>query len=376
MRGQRKRQLKQINSYAQHGDSQINRERLDKAIYGYLNSRTVRALAIAELENVDPLKMASRVNELRAQMDASLSWDETLANCCKHIRWNYQPKSSRGVRQVCSLPTHLKAWNKIVKCLIEAIHSTGPHIADCRGRGRDWQIKQITQVLTRRGLSVVVADVTNAFASVQPDALYQFLNLPDELIRGALDARSFTFSHNIEKSRGEVSSKYPRLRLPNSGMPPQGLMQGSPTSNAVFGLLLIDLPDQLPENLGCFVYCDNIVVVTEDERTAQSVNYALAEYFIRHPAGPFSIKSEIECYNAFGFDHLGYWFHWPCDRPRVALSTKNSNRFNRSLEEPSEDRLNGMEYVRACFPACTQDAMDFYELVASELASTRSRRKL
>ena len=184
MRRQRARQLRQIGNYAKGGDGQINRERLQKAIDRYLNSRTVRALAIAETERVGVEEMAERANALRAEMDASLPWDEALANCCKHIRWNYRPKSTPGVRQVCSLPTHLKAWNKITNRLIEAIHSTEPHIADWRGRGRDWQIKQITDVLTRSNLSVVVADVTNAFASVQPDALYQFLNLPDELIRG------------------------------------------------------------------------------------------------------------------------------------------------------------------------------------------------
>ncbi|MEP3422936.1 MAG: reverse transcriptase domain-containing protein [Erythrobacter sp.] len=375
MRRQQARQLRQIEGYAQGGEGKINRERLQKAIDRYLNSRTVRALAIAEAERVGVEEIAARANALRAEMDVSLPWDEALANCCKNIRWNYRPKSTPGVRQVCSLRTHLKAWNKIAKRLIEAIHSTKLHIADWRGRGRDWQIKRITDVLTRPGLSVVIADVTDAFASVQPDALYQFLNLPDALIRGALDARSFTFSQNVEKSRDEVFSKYPLLRLPNSGMPPQGLMQGSPTSNAIFGVLFDDLPDQIPENLGCFAYCDNIVVVTEGGQSAQSVSESLAEYFTRHPAGSFSLKSEIECLNTLGFDHLGYWFRWSHDRLRVALSAKNTNLFYRSLEEPRENGLNGMDYVRSCFAACSQEAVDFYEMEASELAPIMSHSR-
>ena len=115
--------------------------------------------------------------------------------------------------------------------------------------------------------------------------------------------------------------------------------------------------------------------MTEDEQSAQLVSYALAEYFTRHPAGSFSLKSEIECLNTLGFDHLGYWFRWSHDRLRVALSAKNSNRFYRSLEEPRENGLNGMDYVLSCFAACSQEAVDFYELEASELAPIMSHSR-
>ncbi|KWV91749.1 hypothetical protein AUC45_11125 [Erythrobacter sp. YT30] len=364
MRRQQKRQLKQIESYSKGGSGKINRERLNKAVQGYLNSRTVRALAIAKAEGVEDNEMASRANALRAKLDAAQDWKSALANCRKHVRWHYEPKSYLGVRQVCSLPTHLKAWHMITKRLLEATHSPGKHIADWSGRGRDRQIKHITEILTCQSLSVVVADVSSAFGSVQPAALHQFLDLPDELIRGALDARTFTFSQNVKKSRDEVFLKYPCYRLPSSGIPPQGLLQGSPASNAIFGVLLNDLAHQLPESLGCFVYCDNIVVVTENEHRAQSVSNALAEYFIRHPAGPFSIKSEIKCLSNSGFEHLGYAFRWSYDRPWVGMSEKNYDRFFSSLEHPSSVGPNGMDYLEACFSACTHEAVWSYARTA------------
>lgn len=366
MKRQQRKQLKQIKSYAEGGNGEINRQRLAKAMEGYLNSRTVRALAIAEVEKVPDNEACSRINALRTQMDQNLHWKEALASCDRRISWHYQPKSYLGVRQVCSLPQPLKAWNIIIKRVIAATHTVGPHIADWRGRGRDHHVQQIAEVLTRPNLSVVIADVKDAFGSVAPDALYQFLNLPDDLIRGAIDARFFAFSHDVEKSRREVLSHYPQYRLRPQGAPPQGLLQGSPTSNAIFSVLLNDLPDQLSENIGCFVYCDNIIVVTETQQSALAVRKSLVEYFIRHPAGPFTLPVEIRSLARDGFDHLGYSFRWLRGQPWIGMSEKNSDSFFSRLEEPPSEGLGGMDYLEACFSSCTPQAISDYTFTAME----------
>lgn len=364
---QQRKMLARIESFAKGGDGQINRERFDKAVNGYLNSRMVRAIAIVKAEGVDAKKKPIRIASLRARMDETLDWRQALALCRKRVRWHYQPKSRQRVRQICSLPTDLKAWNSITKRLIEAIHPVRPHIGDWRGRGRDHQIRELATVLTRGDLSIVVADVSDAFDTVQPDALYEFLDIPHELIRGALDTRSFTFVENVEKSRSEVFAVYPHYRLPFEGAIPQGLLQGSPASNAIFGVLLNDLPDHLPENLGCFVYCDNIVVVTDNRGSAQSVKDALVEYFARHPAGPFLLAPSIESLAPMGFDHLGYWFRWDDDRLWIGMTPKHYGKFLHSLETGAPYIRRGMQFVHSCFAACSEDALFQYEYEASEL---------
>jgi len=364
---QQKKMLTRIESFARCGDSQINRERFDNAINGYLNSRLVRAIAIAEAEDVDAVDMPERIAWLRADMDDTIGWKEALASVSKQIRWHYQPKSRRRVRKICSLPTGLKAWNSVTKRLIEAVHPVRPHIGDWRRRGRDHQIREIAEVLTHGDISVVVADVSDAFDTVRSDALYEFLNIPHEVIRGALDARSFTFVENVVKSRSEVFASYPHFRLPSEGAIPQGLLQGSPASNAIFGVLLNDLPDHLPENLGCFVYCDNIIVVADDRGSAQLVQDALVEYFTRHPAGPFFLTASIEGLAPMGFDHLGYWFRWDHDRLWIGMTPRHYGKFIYSLGAEAPYNLRGMQFVHSCFPACSEDALFQYEYEASEL---------
>ena len=135
----------------------------------------------------------------------------------------------------------------------------------------------------------------------------------------------------------------------------------------MFSVLLNDLPDHIPENLGCFVYCDNIVVVTDDRRSAQLVKDALAEYFARHPAGPFSLKSSIKSLSPMGFDHLGYWFRWNHDRLWVGMATQNHDKFIQSVQAQKPNGLSGLRYVRSCFSSCSEDALFQYELEECEM---------
>jgi hypothetical protein len=97
------------------------------------------------------------------------------------------------------------------------------------------------------------------------------------------------------------------------------------------------------------------------------VKDALAEYFARHPAGPFSLVSSIESLSPMGFDHLGYWFRWNHDRLWVGMATQNYGKFIQSLQVRELNRLSGLQYVRSCFSSCSEDALFQYECDEGEM---------
>lgn len=226
------------------------------------------------------------------------------------ISFFHKPRSTSGVRKICSLPETLKMWHTVASDLIVAQHQPRPHIGDWRGRGRDRQIDQIRSALVSSRQAVVCADIKHAFASVNFDAVYELPFLPEPLIRRAIDYRSHRF---MRREKGELlwdvtraacNSDYDEMHVALERSP-SGLLEGSPASNAIFSVLLDDLPDHLDDGIQAFVYCDNIILLAPTMSCAQRAEEALLRYLSGHRAGPFEIRSSISQVSQ-RFEHLGY----------------------------------------------------------------------
>lgn len=283
-----------------------------------------------------------------------------------------KPRSTSGVRKICALPDTLKMWHMMAHDLIAAQHQPRPHIGDWRGRGRDWQIDQIRSALVSSRQAVVCADITHAFASVNVDALYELPYLPEPLTRRAIDYRSHRF---IRRERSEYAWEAIRAACNNDHVDvhgvlersPSGLMEGSPASNAIFSVLLDDLPDHVGEGIQAFVYCDNIILIAPTMSCAQRAEEALVRYLAGHRAGPFEVRSSVERVTQ-RFEHLGYTLRrLPGSPPDVGISRNGWLKFVDRLFEEPRDLDAALQWLKASYGRCYYSSwLEFLQLASRE----------
>lgn len=288
------------------------------------------------------------------------------------VTYFHKARSTEGVRKICRFGDVEKMWHRIARDLIVAQHQPRPHIGDWVDRGRDRQIDQIRSVLTSSRQAVVCADVTRAFASVNIDAVYDLPYLPEPLTRRVIDYRSHRF---IRRDRSEYARELAHAvrneDLVYDGVydgvlerSPSGLMEGSPASNAIFSVLLDDLPDHLEEGIQAFVYCDNIVLIAPSMSRALRAKDDLVRYFTGHRAGPFEIRSSVARVSE-RFEHLGYTLRrLPGLPPDVGIARNGWLKLVvRLLDEP-RDVGEAAKWLKASYGRCYYSSLrEFLQVV-------------
>jgi len=220
------------------------------------------------------------------------------------VEWWQEPKrSGRGFRPVCKLPPRLLAEHYLVKLVLEAQLVPNQHLYGIKRRGRDVEAQQIKRAAEEGYRWCSVGDLRDCFQSVDPEALYDTLPLPRNVIGNCLDYRRLTFQQTIENEADTIPFTH---RRPNG---PRGLIQGSPTSNVALALLLNDLPAAVaPHDCKVFLISDNLFIASRDQETGRMINTLVQEYFSGHRAGPFELHQTHSSAIENGIEHQGYFF--------------------------------------------------------------------
>jgi hypothetical protein len=226
---------------------------------------------------------------------------------------------------------------------------------------------EIASALTSEQQAVVCADIRCAFASVNIDAAYDLPFLPRPLIRRAIDYRSHQFVRRERSDARDVAL----ASSSNLEMPPSGLMEGSPVSNAIFSVFMDDLTDHVGECIRVFSYCDNIILIAPSMSQAQQAEAALVAYFTSHRAGPFEVVTSVQSI-CEPFDHLGYEMQWQ-NELEVRLSMTNWRRFMERLERGQIAEARTL--LRTSFPACSASHRWCYDQVIAHEAAFRQNQR-
>lgn len=272
------------------------------------------------------------------------------------VKWHHKPRRTSGFRKICSFSDNEKLWHLLARDLIVAQHNPRSHVGDWKARGRDAQMTEIIQAITSGKQAVVCADICRAFASVNIGAVYNLPFLPEALTRRAIDYRSHRFER---RERSAYALAVALAALQDLEVSPSGLMEGSPASNAIFSVLLDDLPDHLGKCIQAFVYCDNIILLAPNMLQAQQAEQALAAYLTSHRAGPFSIISCVQSV-CEPFEHLGYELQWQ-NEVEVRLSTHNWLRLMKMVD--SGELSGALEWLGTSFRSCTPHSRLLHEQI-------------
>lgn len=339
--------LGKIAGLSRAGNSAIITSMLQREISMFLNSHEVQSATLFKIWNKKlGTKKAMQFWEERQLAPIVCSKVNRLPP--EPISWRPKERSTSGFRKICSLPSTLKMWHVLANDLLRAQHRPRPHIGDWAGRGRDRQVRDIANSIVAHDQWLVIADVRRAFQTVNVDALYELPYLPQTLIRRAIDYRSLTFTGGIG---GTPAWDVPSSLHDYLEMAPVGILEGSPASNALFSVLLDDLPDHLDDTIKVFVYCDNIILLAPSQTQAQQAAATLDRYFVVHPAGPFELTSECRPVWA-GFDHLGYSIrHQPEGETIIDLGPQNWKKLNERLRDPAQSKADVKKWLGGSFGA-------------------------
>lgn len=329
-------------------------ERVGLLIENYLNNQMVQLAVVDELLT-DAHGEADR-SERWAQQLSLLAAQRRYDRLRQPIEWFYKRKSAGDFRKVCDLPVGTKLFHSLAKDILTTVHSPREHIGDWPERGRDWTVQRLAEQLSRSPTQfAIVTDIRSCFASINPDALYQLPHLSERFIRIVLDSRSQRF---VQKREERMDCRIGTLCISEREATPRGLLEGSPTSNAILAILLDDLADQFEPEVSVFVYCDNIVLVAANEEMAKRAGRALRRYVAAGRLGCLSLHQT----GAFirpvteAFDLLGYSFRVRHDGYlRVDLSDKNSVKFLARLGDQGNSPELMFQRLHSSFPALSDE---------------------
>nr|WP_298931132.1 reverse transcriptase domain-containing protein [uncultured Erythrobacter sp.] len=355
----KRRLLTKIKVRGRAAQSTIGRPLLKKEIDRFLASHATQSLALYKIWQKEDRETA--MSQWRQWQSPSVPYKLQRLSVGK-MAWYPKKRSTSGFRKICLLPTQLKMWHSLAKDLVCALYETGPHIGGWPGRSRDKQVREVAGVITSRDQWVVVADVVKAFASFNPNTIYQLHSLPENLLRRAIDSRRLKFTGGMRSNPAWAPDK---SMCDDLEMGPTGLLEGSPASNAIFSVFMDDLPDHMPDGITPFVYCDNIILVCPSEALAQQAATSLVEYLSRHQAGPFEVR--YDCQPVWHeFDHLGYSIRHNGGFTSLGLASKNWMKLQRKIEGVAEGKIEPLEWLRTSFAALQEHERFPYEMMIAD----------
>lgn len=343
-----RRLLNKIGHRSQVCGNAITAELRAREIERFLAAHAVQSAALYDIWADE--YGAGQAEEWRSARQQGLIYNYDYRRLrARPVEWYPKRRGTSGFRKICMFGSEEKMWHRLARDLIRAQHQPREHIGDWRGRGRDDQMKKLIAAIKSPWQAVVVADIRRAFEHVNVDAIYDLHHLPEPLIRRAIDHRTHRFVCRERSHRqGDVG-------LPDDvdtiGVVPSGLMEGSPASNAIFSVLMDDLPDHLDKAIQAFVYCDNIVLLAPNISQAQRASNSLVRYLSDHRAGPFAIEILSLAPVTKAFEHLGYSVRLNTSGAlEVGLSLTNWQEFAKKAEK-GEALHELVDWIDRSFPA-------------------------
>lgn len=242
--------------------------------------------------------------------------------------------SSSGHRQICTLPSRLKASHKMIASVIQAQTPNNDAFFHKKGGGRDRCVQKALNLLLAGFRYVSHIDINNCHPSVNLDIL-SFLPAQEKYLRNTLRPENLKFKMKPEREKTEAiracKTLYSYQDVCHSDGP-TGLMQGSPASAAILSWILQDIP--LPDALDghVLVYADDILILASTIGKRREIERAVIQYLQGHPAGPFEMATKPYRLN-HPFDFLGYEFSFigSLRHPITDISQQNLNKLERKL---------------------------------------------
>ncbi|WP_299850377.1 hypothetical protein [uncultured Roseovarius sp.] len=256
------------------------------------------------------------------------------------VDWWRQPKIGDGFRYVCDLSAHLKAAHMMAADVVRAQMNVPCFIYNVKrshrfadGTGRGALVQRLLAQLRAGFVHYRIYDARDCFNSISPGALIPpNLPLPWRIYENTLNLENLSFRHDTVRERRHFAdiTFYRDIVNAEGASGPDGLMQGSPSSNVILAYLLQHAPQPDPQDGCILLYGDDLIALSRTPTIASRVDRAVTQFFEQPTLGPLQLHRRASGHLG-SFEYLGYEFIYSEveDDWQVNLSSRNWNNLVR-----------------------------------------------
>lgn len=233
------------------------------------------------------------------------------------IDWWRKPKKAHGFRLVCDFSPLLKAAHMMVSDVIRAQMKVPTFIYNLKrseqfahGVGRNALVQQLLAQLRAGFTHYRIYDARDCFNSINPGALTPpNLPLPWRIYENTINHENLNFRHDTAREGRHFAdiTFYRDIINAEGASGPDGLMQGSPSSNVVLAYLLQNVPQPDPMDGCILLFGDDLIALSRTSTIADRVDNAVTRFFGQPTLGPLQLQRRA-IGNCGNFEYLGYEF--------------------------------------------------------------------
>ncbi|MEO0668965.1 MAG: hypothetical protein AAFZ99_13725 [Pseudomonadota bacterium] len=209
--------------------------------------------------------------------------------------------------------------------------------SDCRadGTGRNALVSKLLEKLRAGYTHYRVFDVRDCFNSINLEAIKQ-LPLPWRIYENTLKLSNLNLRHDIVREQRHLDDTTGRgiINYAGGASGPEGLLQGSPSSNVVLAYLLQDLPQPCPQDGCILLFGDDLIALSRTATIAERVDETVTQFFEQPNLGPLHLHRRAAGHGGH-FEYLGYEFifnEFTADW-HVTLSARNWDKLTNARNE-------------------------------------------
>lgn len=329
VRGLRNQNWNALRKAFKSGD----RKKLRRATHHYFEDKANRAAYLYEA--------GLRLPNTR-EWETEIAYFRPLEPLQHAVDWWRSPKSNGGYRLVCDLSAHMKAAHLMIADVIRAQMEVPCFVYNVKrsdycadGTGRNALVGKLLEKLRAGYSHYRVFDVRDCFNSINPEAIER-LPLPWRIYENTLKLNNLNLRHDIirEQRHSDDTTGTGIIIGAGGASGPEGLLQGSPSSNVVLAYLLQDLPQPCPQDGCILLYGDDLIALSRTATIAERVDQIVTQFFEKPNLGPLHLHRRAAGHGGH-FEYLGYEFIFSEVRGdlHVNLSSRNWEKLTRVRNE-------------------------------------------
>ncbi|WP_376097213.1 RNA-directed DNA polymerase [Roseomonas sp. CCTCC AB2023176] len=240
-------------------------------------------------------------------------------------------------------------------------HQIHPAQFATKGRGLAEMWRHIAGALDSGFRHFAIFDIADCFGSFDAEAALPLLRLPRRLIAHSATGLSARFNHDRKggpsEARGQGQDVFPEeeqvfISLQRSMMDrtTRGLPQGSAASGILANILLAPVFDAVPDDVRVFAYCDDILILAQDQKAlTRGVTALEASLTAGRLPGAFQTRNKGKGFLPLRgrpdrfFEFCGARFDMQRGKVQVGPSARALTR--------ADDRLSKLCRLTACYEA-------------------------
>ena len=253
------------------------------------------------------------------------------------VLWKAKKSNIHQFRPVMAFGIENRALQYLTGAAIAARADLHPMQFAVNG-GRDAAVQRACEALASGFIYVAEMDIQNCYSSFNGKKIQALLPIPKEVTEKVVLSQFLNLYPLDQWSQSWDDPDVIEIMCGDDlAEARQGIAQGSAVSSIVAEIVLAPVLANIPKKGVALAYADNILLMAKNAEDAVSMNIALRDLLIAHPAGPLKLKKPKVYKPGQSVDFLGYRLRSQGGKYDIEPTSENlkkfKTRFSRDLKQ-------------------------------------------